>query len=102
MAVFWVSGPKNNYLGRQGRGGVLAFRLANKQRRTMFCIPVDIPPELCLIDDERKAIYHSKDSVCIWVFANSQPRDQFVRESAGMSKAEREVLYERFSTASTQ
>ena len=27
----------------------------------MFCIPVDIPPELCLIDDERKAIYHSKE-----------------------------------------
>ena len=69
----------------------------------MFCIPVDIPSELCLIDDERKAIYHSKDSVCIWVFTNSQLRDQFVRESAGMSvKAEREAFYERFSRARPQ
>ena len=68
----------------------------------MFCIPVDIPSELCLIDDERKAICHSKDSVCIWVFANSQLRDQFVRESAGMSKAEREAFYERFSRARPQ
>ena len=26
----------------------------------MFCIPVDIPPELCMIDDERKAIFTAK------------------------------------------
>ena len=68
----------------------------------MICIKADFPEKICKINDELKAIYHSKNSECIWVFANSQLRDQFVRESAGMSKAEREVLYERFSTASTQ
>ena len=32
----------------------------------MYCIPIDIPQSLCEIDDELKAIYHSKDTVCIW------------------------------------
>ena len=34
----------------------------------MICIKTDIPEEICKIDDELKAIYHSKDTVCIWVF----------------------------------
>ena len=29
----------------------------------MFCLKVDVPQEICDIDDELKAIYHSKDSV---------------------------------------
>ena len=62
----------------------------------MFCIPADIPPQLCAIDDECKAIYHSEDSVCIWVFATPQLRDQFVRGSAGMTKAQRESFYQCF------
>ncbi len=33
----------------------------------MICIKTDIPEEICKIDDELKAIYHSKDTVCIWV-----------------------------------
>ena len=33
----------------------------------MICVKVDIPQSVCDIDDELKAIYHSKDSVCIWV-----------------------------------
>ena len=33
----------------------------------MYCIKVDMPELLCDIDDELKAIYHSKDTVCIWV-----------------------------------
>ena len=37
----------------------------------MYCIQADIPNSLCKIDDELKAIYHSKDSICIWVFAVS-------------------------------
>ncbi len=31
----------------------------------MICIKAEIPEDLCQIDDELKAIYHSKDSVCI-------------------------------------
>ena len=29
----------------------------------MYCIKVDIPENLCEIDDELKAIYHSKDTL---------------------------------------
>ena len=58
----------------------------------MYCIQVDIPYALCEIDDELKAIYHSKDSVCIWVFDSREDRNNFVDETAGMLKAERESL----------
>jgi hypothetical protein len=34
----------------------------------MICIKTEIPQEICDIDDELKAIYHSKDTICIWVF----------------------------------
>ena len=61
----------------------------------MFCIQVDIPNSLCEIDDELKAIYHSKDTVCIWVFNSRDERNNFVEETAGMLKAERESHYEK-------
>jgi len=34
----------------------------------MICIKADIPKELNDIDDELKAIYHSKDIVCFFLF----------------------------------
>ena len=46
----------------------------------MTCIKVDIPEEICAIDDEPKAIYHSKNTVCIWVFKISR-RAQRLHES---------------------
>ena len=61
----------------------------------MYCIPIDIPQSLCEIDDELKAIYHSKDTVCIWVFGSREDRNNFVDETAGMLKAERERHYEK-------
>ncbi|MGB7374225.1 hypothetical protein [Pontixanthobacter sp.] len=61
-----------------------------------ICIPAAIPPELCAIDDELKAIYHSADSVCIWVFKSRKDRNRFVEESAGMVKSEREALFARY------
>ena len=33
----------------------------------MICIKTHIPKKICEIDDELKAIYHSKNSICIWV-----------------------------------
>jgi len=42
-----------------------------------------------------KAIYHSKDSVCIWVFGSREDRNNFVDETAGMLKAERESHFEK-------
>ena len=61
----------------------------------MYCIQVYIPNSLCEIDDELKAIYHSKDTVCIWVFNSRDERNNFVEETAGMLKAERESHYEK-------
>ena len=62
----------------------------------MYCIRVTIPQSLCEIDDELKAIYHSKDTVCIWVFGGRADRNSFVDETAGMLKAERENHYEKY------
>jgi len=60
----------------------------------MYCIQTEIPQEICEIDDELKAIYHSKDSVCIWVFKNREDRNRFMDESAGMLKDDRESHFE--------
>ena len=62
----------------------------------MYCIQTEIPQEICEIDDELKAIYHSKDSVCIWVFKNREDRNRFMDESAGMLKDDRESQFETF------
>ena len=40
----------------------------------MICIKADIPKELNEIDDELKAIYHSKDTVCL-LYTSPSPRD---------------------------
>lgn len=61
----------------------------------MYCIKVDMPQEICEIDDELKAIYHSKDTVCIWVFKTRNDRNKFMDETAGMLKSERENHFEK-------
>ena len=61
----------------------------------MICLPVDIPEELCIIDDELKAIYHSKNTVCIWIFKTRDDRNDFMNATAGMDKATREVYYKK-------
>jgi len=40
----------------------------NWRVENMICIKSEIPKEISEIDDELKAIYHSNDSFCIWVF----------------------------------
>ena len=62
----------------------------------MICIQVDIPQSVCDIDDELKAIYHSNDTVCIWVFKTRMDRNKFVDDTAGMLKSERENYYEEY------
>ena len=61
----------------------------------MICIPVDVPQSVCEIDDELKAIYHSKDTVCIWVFQTRTDRNRFMDETIGMSKAERQAYFDQ-------
>ncbi|MFL2698284.1 MAG: hypothetical protein ACJ0F4_03720 [Gammaproteobacteria bacterium] len=60
----------------------------------MICIKTDIPGEICEIDDELKAIYHSQDSICIWVFSTRQERNRFMDETIGMLKDQRQEHYE--------
>ena len=62
----------------------------------MYCIQTEIPKEICEIDDELKAIYHSKDTICIWVFENREVRNKFMDETAGMLKNDRGNHYETF------
>ena len=62
----------------------------------MICIKAEIPVEICQIDDELKAIYHSKDTVCIWVFKSRLDRNKFLDETVGMKKKDREDHYNSF------
>ena len=64
----------------------------------MICIKIEIPKELNYIDDELKAIYHSKDSVCFFVFKNRKKRNEFLDKTKDMSKAERETVYQEYQT----
>ena len=59
----------------------------------MICIKTELPKELCEIDDELKAIYHSQDSVCIWVFRSSEDRNNFMKDTVGMNKEERDKYF---------
>ena len=59
----------------------------------MICIKTTIPNEICAIDDELKAIYHSHDTVCIWVFKSRDERNRFMDQTVGMNKEERENFF---------
>ena len=59
----------------------------------MICINANIPKELNDIDDELKAIYHSKDSVCFYIFKNREQRNEFIEKTNGMNKNDREIVY---------
>ena len=59
----------------------------------MICIAANIPKELNDIDDELKAIYHSNDSVCIWLFKTRNNRNEFMDKTIGMLKKDWEDFY---------
>lgn len=62
----------------------------------MICIKTNIPSEIYEIDDELKAIYHSQDSVCIWVLKTREDRNKFMDETVGMVKEDREEYFKSF------
>ena len=62
----------------------------------MICIKADIPKELNDIDDELKAIYHSKDTVCFFIFKNREQQNEFVKKTTGMTKVVRETIYQEY------
>ena len=62
----------------------------------MFCIKADIPGELNEIDDELKAIYHSKDTVCFYIFKARDLRNQFIEDTKTMNKTKRDEIYKQY------
>ena len=63
----------------------------------MICIKAEIPKELNEIDDELKAIYHSKDTVCFYIFKSRDLRNQFIENTKTMNKIQREEIYKQYS-----
>ena len=59
----------------------------------MICIKAEIPEELNDIEDELKAIYHSKDTVCFYIFKTRELRNEFIEKTKGMNKDSREQIY---------
>ena len=62
----------------------------------MICIKTVIPAELNEIDDELKAIYHSSDSVCFYIFKTRELRNEFVEKTKGTNKEQREQIYQEY------
>ena len=59
----------------------------------MICIKAEIPNELNDINDELKAIYHSRDTVC-FIFLNQEIYEMSLqKKQKGMNKDEREIIY---------
>ena len=69
--------------------------------KSMFCIKTEVPQKICGIDDELKAIYHSKDTVCICFFETRIDRNTFLDETIGMLKNDREMHFESFYKANS-
>jgi len=63
----------------------------------MICIKIDIPAELNEIDDELKAIYHSSDTVCFYIFKTRELRNEFIEKTKGMNKEQREQIYQEYT-----
>jgi hypothetical protein len=62
----------------------------------MICIKAEIPKELNDIEDELKAIYHSKDTVCFYIFKTRELRNEFIEKTKGMDKENREQIYKKY------
>ena len=62
----------------------------------MICIKTKIPDEICKIDDELKAIYHSKHTVCFYIFKTRDLRNEFIEKTKGMNKVDREEIYKDY------
>ena len=62
----------------------------------MICIKAEIPNELNDINDELKAIYHGKDTVCFYIFKSRDLRNEFIKKTKGMNKDQREKIYNKY------
>ena len=63
----------------------------------MICIKTVIPAELNEINDELKAIYHSSDTVCFYIFKTRELRNEFIEKTKGINKEQREQIYQEYT-----
>ena len=63
----------------------------------MISIKAEIPEKLNEIDDELKAIYHSKDTIWFYIFKSRDLRNQFIEKTKRMNKTQREEIYKQYS-----
>jgi len=59
----------------------------------MIWIKTDIPQEICDIDDELEAIYHSRDAVCIWDLKTPEDKNRFMDDPSGMKKEDFKINF---------
>ena len=59
----------------------------------MICIKVDIPEEICKIDDSLK-LFIIAMIIYIWFFSSRLDRNNFVDNTVGMSKSQSSKYYE--------
>ena len=64
----------------------------------MICIKADISKELSDISDELKAIYHSKDTICFFIFKNREQRNEFIGRTKELSKINQETIYQEYQS----
>ena len=64
----------------------------------MISIKVGIPKELNDTENELKAIYHPKNTVCFFIFKNREQQNEFVERTRGITKIERETIYQEYQT----
>ena len=64
----------------------------------MLCINTNIPKEINVINDELKAIYHSKNTVCFYIFKSRDQRNEFIEKTKGMNKTDREIVYQKYQS----
>ena len=81
-----------NYISESLTNSLVGGRVIN-----MICIKAGIPNELSLINDELKAIYHSTDTICFFIFKTRELRNEFIERTKGMNKLEREKIYEEYN-----
>ena len=57
----------------------------------MYCLKIDIPEDICKIDDELKAIYLAVIQFA-YGYLRQKDRNNFMDETKGMMKADRKTI----------
>ena len=83
------------YLSKKISDDIFKTVEKNNLKYDVFSVESD-SKELNEIDDELKAIYHSKDTVCFYIFKTKDLRNEFVDKTKGMEKTQREEIFKQY------